>query len=91
MFIGQSNKRTTRLMVREFNQDDLYVVKACNDMDGFNKSARLRAIRVEEELIGNGVPQTSIYLAPCTRTNYRHSADNSPVPVEVLHYRPKES
>ena len=91
MYLGQSNKRAARLMVREFNKDDLYVVRACNDMDGVNKNATLRAIRVEEELIGNGVPQASIYLAPCTPTNYRHSADNSPVPVEVLHYRPKES
>jgi len=91
MYLGQSNKRVARLMVREFNKDDLYVVKACNDMDGVNKKARLRAIRVEQELIGNGVPQTSVYLAPCTPTNYRHVADNSPVPVEVVHYRPKNS
>jgi len=91
LYLGHNNKRSTRLAVREFQQGDLVMIKACSDVDGKNEVAHLRAIRVEEEFISNGVPQSSIYLAPCTRTNYRHSADNSPVPVEVLHYRPKGS
>ncbi len=91
LYLGPSNKRSAGLMAREFDENDLLIVKACNDVDGTNEVAVLRAIRVEEEFISNGVPQTSIYLAPCSRTNYRHSADNSPVPVEVVHYRLKES
>ena len=91
LFLGSANKTSTRLLAREYNDGDLLVVKACSDVDGTNEKAHTRAIRVEEEFIGYGVPQSSVYLAPCSRTNYRHSADDSPVPVEVVHYRPKGS
>ena len=91
LYLGSANKTSTRLLAREYNDGDLLVVKACSDVDGTNEQAHTRAIRVEEEFIGYAVPQSSVYLAPCSRTNYRHSADNSPVPVEVVHYRPKGS
>jgi len=88
LFLGETNKRSISLLAREFGDEDLLVVKACNDVDGANDLAQQRALRVEEEFASYGLPVDSIYLAPCARTNYRHSADNSPVPVEVILYRP---
>ena len=90
LHLGDANKRSARLLVREFDTNDLLMIKACNDVDGVNDLALNRAIRVEEEFIGHGIPVGSIYLAPCAQTNYRHPADNSPVPVEIVHYRERE-
>ncbi len=87
--LGNSNKRAVRLLVREFSDDDIMVIKACQDADGTDKASMSRAIRVEEELAGFGVPTESAYIAPCVRTSYRHASDNSPTPVELIHYRPK--
>lgn len=87
--LGSVNKRAVRLMVREFSDDDVMVIKACQDADGSDQASLNRAIRVEEELAGFGVPTESAYIAPCARTSYRHSSDNSPTPVELIHYRPK--
>ncbi len=87
--MGNANKRAVRLLVREFSDDDIMVIKACQDADGSDDASMNRAIRVEEELAGFGVPTESAYIAPCARTSYRHASDNSPTPVELLHYRPK--
>ena len=87
--LGSANKASTRLLVREFSTDDVLLIRACNDVDGVNALAQDRAIRVEEEFLGHNIPMSSVFLAPCAQTNYRHPADNSPVPVEVVHYRPK--
>lgn len=87
--LGSGNKRAVRLLVREFSDDDLMVIKACQDADGADEASMNRAIRVEEELAGFGVPTESAYIAPCVRSSYRHASDNSPTPVELIHYRPK--
>jgi len=86
--MGSANKRTVRLLVREFSDDDVMVIKGCQDADGSDEPSLDRAIRVEEELAGHGVPTESAYIAPCARTSYRHSSDNSPTPVELIHYKP---
>lgn len=88
--LGNVNKRAVRLLVREFSDDDIMVIKACQDADGSDQPSLNRAIRVEEELAGFGVPTESAYITPCARTSYRHSSDNSPAPVELIHYRPKQ-
>lgn len=87
--LGSANKRAVRLLVREFSDDDIMVIKACQDADGDDPASMSRAIRVEEELAGFGVPTESAFIAPCVRTSYRHASDNSPTPVELIHYRPK--
>lgn len=88
LMLGDANKQSLRLLVREFEDTHLILVKACNDVDGVNNFAEDRAIRVEEEFVAHDVPISSVFLAPCVQSNYRHPADNSPVPVEVVHYRP---
>lgn len=88
-FLGTGNKRAVRLLAREFESSDLMLIRACQDADGVNESAFDRAIRVQQELAGFGVPDESTYIAPCARTSYRHSSDDSPTPVEVILYRPK--
>lgn len=88
-FMGAANKRAVRLLVREFRASDVLVIKACHDADGSNEAAHDHAIRVEEELASHGVPAESAWIAPCVRASYRHASDDSPAPVEVIHYRPK--
>lgn len=87
--LGNSNKQAVRLMVREFSDDDIIVIKSCQDADGSDTPSLNRGIRVEEELAGYGVPTESAYIAPCARTSYRHSSDDSPAPVELIHYKAK--
>ncbi|MFK7992690.1 MAG: hypothetical protein AB8B87_01040 [Granulosicoccus sp.] len=87
--MGATNKQAVRLLVREFSDDDIMIIKACLDADGSNDAAMTRAIRVEQELLGFGIPPESTYIAPCARASYRHSSDDSPTPVELVHYRPK--
>jgi len=89
--MGRSNKLAVRLMIREFSDDDILVIKACQDADGSNDASLNRAIRVEQELAGFGVPNSSSYIAPCSRSGYRHTSDDSPSPVELIHYRAKKS
>jgi len=89
--LGTGNKQAVRLLVREFSDDDIMVIKACLDADGKNTDSLNRAFRVEQELLGFGIPSESTYIAPCARASYRHSSDNSPTPVELVHYRPIRS
>lgn len=89
--MGNANKLAVRLLVREFSEGDFMLIKACLDADGQNEAALNRAIRVEQELFGHGIPQESTYIAPCARASYRHSSDDSPEPVELIHYRPSAS
>lgn len=86
--MGNANKLAVRLLVREFSDNDIMLIKACQDADGTNQASMSRAVRVEQELSGFGVPAISTYIAPCSRISYRHSSDNSPTPVELIHYRP---
>ncbi|NND91522.1 MAG: hypothetical protein HKN42_11725 [Granulosicoccus sp.] len=86
--LGRGNKSAVRRLVREFKDGDLIVIKACLDADGSDQASMNRAIRVEEELAAFGVPPESAFIAPCARASYRHSSDNSPTPVELIHYRP---
>jgi len=87
--MGDANKQAVRLLVRAFSDDDIMMIKACLDADGRNNAAMTRAIRVEQELLSFGIPSESTYIAPCARASYRHSSDDSPTPVELVHYRPK--
>ena len=89
--MGEANKQAVRVLVSEFSDDDIMLVKACLDADGQNAAAMNRAMRVEQELLGFGIPRESTFTAPCARASYRHSSDNSPTPVELVHYRPRES
>jgi len=86
--MGASNKLAVRLLVRQFSDEDVMVIKACQAADGADNASMTRAIRVKEELAGLGVPTQASYIAPCARTSYRHASDNSPTPVELIHYRP---
>ena len=87
--MGPANKQAVRLLIREFSDDDIMIIKGCQDADGSDRPSMLRAIRVEEELVGHGIPTGSAYIAPCARTSYRHTSDDSPTPVELIHYTPK--
>lgn len=89
LLMGEANKQAVRLLVREFSDDDIMLIKACLDADGTNNLSMNRAIRVEQELLGFGIPPESTYIAPCARASYRHASDDSPTPVELVHYRPK--
>lgn len=85
--MGAGNKQAVRLLARDTLPGDLFVITACTDADGRNEAARSRSIRVVEEFLGHGVPQASLRIAPCVRASYRHSTDDSPVPVEVVQHR----
>jgi len=89
LLMGDSNKQAVRLLVREFSDDDIMLIKACLDADGENNADMNRAIRVEQELLGFGIPPESTFIAPCARASYRHASDDSPAPVELVHYRPR--
>jgi len=65
------------------------MIRACLDADGRDKASMNRAFRVEQELLGFGIAPDDTYVAPCARASYRHSSDDSPAPVELVHYRPK--
>ena len=86
--LGPANKRAVRLMTREFLPGDLLEIRACHDTDGRDEAAGEQAIRVEEELASHGVPPGASWIAPCVRATYRHASDDSPSPVELIHYRP---
>jgi len=88
LLMGDANKQAVRLLVREFSDEDIMLIRACLDADGTSKTSMKRAMRVEQELLGFGIPPESTYIAPCARASYRHSSDNSPTPVELVHYRP---
>ncbi len=87
--MGRGNKRAISLLAREFQKQDLYVVTACTDADGEDDSALIRAVRVQEEFVSHGVEASSILFAPCIRASFRHTSDNSPVPVTVEQLRKK--
>ena len=86
--LGPANKRAVRLITREFLPGDLLEIRACHDTDGRDEAAGEQAIRVEEELASHGVPPGASWIAPCVRATYRHASDDSPTPVELIHYRP---
>lgn len=85
--LGQANKQAVRLLVRDIEPQDLFVITGCTDVDGINDMASNRAMRVEEEFITHSVESSSLWIAPCRRASYRHASDDSPVPVEVVQYR----
>ncbi len=87
--LGNTNKLAVRLLMSEFSDDDIILIKACQDADGSDRPSMNRAIRVKEEVSGFGIASESSFIAPCARTSYRHASDNSPTPVELIHYRPK--
>lgn len=89
--MGDGNKQAVRLLVRGFSDDDIMLIKACLAADGTDDAAMNRAIRVEQELLGFGIPPQSTFIAPCARASFRHSSDDSPTPVELVHYKPKAS
>lgn len=86
--MGLGNKQAVRLMVREYRASDVFVITACTDADGSNDAAAARGIRVEEELLGHGIPAMAVYQAPCVRASYRHASDKSPAAVQLVLHRP---
>jgi len=87
--LGDANKQAVRTLVRGFADDDIIMIRACLDADGRDTASMNRAFRVEQELLGFGIAPDDTYVAPCARASYRHSSDDSPAPVELVHYRPK--
>ena len=87
--MGVANKQAVRLLARDVHADDLLVVSACTDTDSPDGTVRAHAARVIEEFLGHGLPSGAVRLAPCTRPSFRHASDASPVPVEVVQYRPR--
>lgn len=85
--MGEANKQAIRLLARGFSDNDIILIKACLDADGKNASDLNRAIRVEQELLGYGIPSKATYITPCSRASYRHASDDSPTPVELVHYQ----
>lgn len=89
--MGRGNKQAVRLLVRDFQPNDVFVITACIDADGRNEEARTRGLRVRDEFLSHGLPAESVQLAPCVRASYRHASDDSPVPVEVVQHRLREA
>ncbi len=85
--MGRGNKRAIGLLAREFQPNDVYSITACTDADGEDDSALNRAVRVQEEFIGYDIPSDAITFAPCIRASFRHTSDNSPVPVTIEQLR----
>jgi len=85
--MGAGNKQAVRLMVREFQDGDIFQVAACADVDGKNAESSLRGTRVVEEFLSFNIPVESVVKAACRRSSFRHPADNSPIAVEVVHHR----
>ncbi len=85
--MGRGNKRAISLLAREFQKQDLYSVTACTDADGQDDSAMIRAVRVQEEFVSHGIAPSSVVFAPCIRASFRHTSDNSPVPVTIEQLR----
>jgi len=85
--MGAGNKQAVRLLVREYEDGDIFQIAACTDVDGKNDESELRGIRVVEEFLSYDIPVESVVKAPCRRASFRHPADNSPVAVEVVHHR----
>ncbi len=85
--MGRGNKRAIGLLAREFQPNDVYSITACTDADGVDDSALNRAVRVQEEFIGYDIPSDAITFAPCIRASFRHTSDNSPVPVTIEQLR----
>jgi len=85
--MGRGNKRAIGLLAREYQLNDVYSITACTDADGQDESALNRAVRVQEEFIGYKIPSEAITFAPCIRASFRHTSDNSPVPVTIEQLR----
>lgn len=85
--IGLGNKYAISEMLEDYNNSDLFEIKACDDIDGRNEMSEKRAIRIKEEFMSLGVPGKRIFRAPCTRSNFRHESDDSPTPVAIFQYR----
>ena len=88
--MGPGNKQAVRLLARDAGEDDVFVVTACTDADGRDEASRERGARVIEEFLGYGIDAGAMRLAPCMRASFRHATDDSPVPVEIVQYRPRE-
>jgi len=85
--MGSGNKQAVRLLVREFQQNDIFQIAACSDADDKNDESIQRGIRVVEEFLSYDIPVRNVVKAPCRRASFRNSSDNSPVAVEVVHLR----
>ena len=85
--MGRGNKRAIGLLAREYQLNDVYSITACTDADGQDESALTRAVRVQEEFIGYKIPSNALTFAPCIRASFRHTSDDSPVPVTIEQLR----
>lgn len=89
--MGRGNKRAIGLLAREYQSYDVFSITACTDADGVDDSALIRAVRVQEEFMGHGIPPDAITFSPCIRASFRHASDNSPVPVTIEQLRRKSN
>jgi len=87
--MGRGNKRAISLLAREYQANDIYSIAACTDADGQDDTAITRSVRVQEEFMAHGIAVDAITFAPCIRASFRHTSDNSPVPVTVEQLRRK--
>ena len=87
LFIGAGNNLAIVQLLDDLEEEDLFEIRACDDIDGKNEMAEKRAIRVKEEFVSHGFPGNRVLRAPCTRSNYRHQSDDSPTPVAIFQYR----
>ncbi|MEE9333020.1 MAG: hypothetical protein V3U65_02915 [Granulosicoccaceae bacterium] len=85
--MGRGNKRAISLLAREHQPNDVYSITACTDADGEDESAHARAVRVQEEFMAYKIPAEAIVFAPCIRASFRHTSDESPVPVTIEQLR----
>ena len=85
--MGAANKQAVRLLARDVEPGDVFVVNACTAADGRDDAAAARALRVREEFLTHGLAGEAVRTGPCIRASFRHRSDDAPVPVEIVQYR----
>jgi len=85
--LGTGNKQVVSLLVRRFNDDDLFVISPC----GTKESALAHGMRVEREFLSYGIPQQAVVIASCASAAYRPSSDDTLIAVTVVHHRRKDN
>lgn len=84
--LGAENKRQVAEIVGGAAAGDRIVVRACHDVDGADRGARVRAVRVLEEIAAHGFPLEAVHVADCVPIAYRHVSATAPVAVELVRH-----
>ena len=87
--LGAANKAALQRLSRDVGARDRIVVRACRDFDLRDEAAEARALRVDEELVGLGLADGIVYLAPCVGASYRPGVADAPAPVVLVHLKPR--